>query len=146
MCSLGVDFGVDSAHALIVRHSAGVEYGTRVVDYPVGALGVWLDPEDFPAALVGRRARFALRPSIAQAVETATAMERFAHMALRSLQMAPDIQPIALQLRLKRFKRKHGADARNGRAINRRILEGKDRGPWRPVHADLADGGAELSI
>ena len=46
MFSLGVDFGTNSVRALVVRCSDGVEYGSRVVDYPSGAQGVLLDPKD----------------------------------------------------------------------------------------------------
>ncbi len=46
MFALGVDFGTNSVRALIVRCSDGVEFGSRVVDYPSGAEGVLLDPVD----------------------------------------------------------------------------------------------------
>ena len=44
--TLGLDYGTNSVRALIVRCSDGVEYGSRVVDYPSGAQGVLLDPKD----------------------------------------------------------------------------------------------------
>ena len=46
MFTLGLDYGTNSVRALIVRCSDGVEYGSRVVDYPSGAQGVLLDPSD----------------------------------------------------------------------------------------------------
>lgn len=46
MFTLGLDYGTNSVRALIVRCSDGVEYGSRVVDYPSGAQGVLLDPKD----------------------------------------------------------------------------------------------------
>ncbi len=46
MFTLGLDYGTNSVRALIVRCSDGVEYGSRVVDYPSGAQGILLDPKD----------------------------------------------------------------------------------------------------
>jgi L-ribulokinase len=46
MFTLGVDFGTNSVRALVVRCADGVEFGSRVVDYPSGAQGVLLDPKD----------------------------------------------------------------------------------------------------
>jgi L-ribulokinase len=44
--TLGVDFGTNSARALVVRCSDGAELGSCVVDYPSGERGVLLDPAD----------------------------------------------------------------------------------------------------
>ena len=46
MFTIGLDFGTNSVRALVVRCSDGAEYGSRVVDYPSGAQGVLLDPND----------------------------------------------------------------------------------------------------
>ena len=46
MFTLGLDFGTNSVRALVVRCADGAEYGSRVVDYPSGAQGVLLDPND----------------------------------------------------------------------------------------------------
>ena len=46
MFTLGLDFGTNSVRALVVRCADGAEYGGRVVDYPSGAQGVLLDPND----------------------------------------------------------------------------------------------------
>jgi L-ribulose-5-phosphate 4-epimerase len=73
-----------------------------------------LDPDDFPGVLVNRHAPFAWGRSVAKAVETAVAIECVAQMALMSLQLAPDLQPIEDELLDKHFKRKHGAGAYYG--------------------------------
>jgi L-ribulokinase len=46
MFTLGLDFGTNSVRALIVRSSDGAEFGSRVVNYPSGAQGILLDPND----------------------------------------------------------------------------------------------------
>ncbi len=46
MFTLGLDFGTNSVRALVVRCADGAEYGSRVFDYPSGAQGVLLDPND----------------------------------------------------------------------------------------------------
>ena len=75
-----------------------------------------LDPADFPGVLVNRHAPFTWGPSASKAVETAVAVECIAHMALMSLQLAPDLEPIEAELLVKHFKRKHGAGAYYGQA------------------------------
>jgi L-ribulose-5-phosphate 4-epimerase len=75
-----------------------------------------LDPADCPGVLVNRHAPFAWGPSVAKAVETAVAMECIAHMALMSLLLAPDLEPIEGELLAKHFRRKHGADAYYGQS------------------------------
>jgi L-ribulose-5-phosphate 4-epimerase len=72
------------------------------------------DPQDFPGVLVNRHAPFAWGPSVAKAVEAAVAVECIAHMALMSLQLAPDLESIETELLNKHFKRKHGAGAYYG--------------------------------
>jgi L-ribulokinase len=44
--SLGIDFGTNSARALVVRCSDGAELGTSVAAYRSGRQGVLLDPKD----------------------------------------------------------------------------------------------------
>ena len=75
-----------------------------------------VDPADFPGVLVNRHAPFAWGPTVAKAVETAVAMECVAEMALMSLALAPDLEPIEPELLAKHFKRKHGAGAYYGQA------------------------------
>ncbi len=73
-----------------------------------------LDPADFPGVLVNRHGPFAWGPSVAKAVEAAVAVECIAHMALMSLQLAPNLAPIEPELLAKHFKRKHGPGAYYG--------------------------------
>lgn len=75
-----------------------------------------VDPADFPGVLVNRHAPFAWGPTVAKAVEAAVAMECVAEMALMSLALSPDLEPIEPELLAKHFKRKHGADAYYGQA------------------------------
>ena len=44
--SLGVDYGTNSVRALVVDVANGEEIATAVYDYPSGAAGVLLDPQD----------------------------------------------------------------------------------------------------
>ena len=44
--TLGLDYGTNSARALIVRCADGKEFGSCVVDYPSGHQGILLDPKD----------------------------------------------------------------------------------------------------
>ena len=73
-----------------------------------------LDPADFPGVLVNRHGPFTWGPSVAKAVEAAVAVECIAHMALMSLQLAPNLAPIEPELLAKHFKRKHGPGAYYG--------------------------------
>jgi len=73
-----------------------------------------LDPAAFPGVLVNRHAPFTWGPSVDKALETAVAVECIAHMALMSLQLAPDLEPIEPELLAKHFSRKHGAGAYYG--------------------------------
>jgi L-ribulose-5-phosphate 4-epimerase len=75
-----------------------------------------LDPSDFPGVLVNRHAPFTWGPNAGKAVEVAVAIECIAHMAMMSLQLAPDLKPIEPELLTKHFKRKHGAGAYYGQA------------------------------
>jgi L-ribulose-5-phosphate 4-epimerase len=75
-----------------------------------------LDPADCPGVLVNRHAPFTWGPNVGKAVEVAVAVECIAHMAMMSLQLAPDLKPIEPELLTKHFKRKHGAGAYYGQA------------------------------
>jgi L-ribulose-5-phosphate 4-epimerase len=77
------------------------------------------DPADFPGVLVNRHAPFTWGPTVAKAVETAVAVECIAQMALMSLQLAPDLEPIEEELLNKHFRRKHGAGAYYGQTSGR---------------------------
>ncbi|WP_221030805.1 ribulokinase [Actomonas aquatica] len=48
--TLGLDYGTNSARALIVRTSDGQEFGSCVVNYPSGHQGILLDPKDHNVA------------------------------------------------------------------------------------------------
>jgi len=73
-----------------------------------------LEPLDFPGVLVNRHAPFTWGKSVAKAVEVAVAVECIAHMASRSLALAPKLKTIEPELRAKHFKRKHGRGAYYG--------------------------------
>ena len=77
------------------------------------------DPADFPGVLVNRHAPFTWGATVAKAVETAVAVECIAHMALMSLQLEPDLEPIEEELLNKHFRRKHGAGAYYGQTSGR---------------------------
>ena len=77
------------------------------------------DPADFPGVLVNRHAPFTWGPSVAKAVEAAVALECIAEMALMSLQLRPDLEPIEEELLNKHFRRKHGAGAYYGQTSGR---------------------------
>jgi L-ribulokinase len=44
--TLGIDYGTNSVRALLVRCADGAEFGSCVVNYPSGAEGIMLDPND----------------------------------------------------------------------------------------------------
>jgi L-ribulose-5-phosphate 4-epimerase len=77
-----------------------------------------VDPLDVPGVLVNRHAPFTWGPTVAKAVETAVALECVAEMALKSLQLVPDLATIETELLNKHFKRKHGAGAYYGQKSN----------------------------
>ena len=66
-----------------------------------------------PGVLVNRHAPFTWGSSVAKAVEVAVAVECIAHMALMSLQLNPDLEPIEEELLNKHFQ----AQARPGRLL-----------------------------
>ena len=73
-----------------------------------------LDPSEIPAVLVRNHGPFVWGPSGERAVETATALEIIAQMALHALQLNPSAPPPALELIDKHFLRKHGPSAYYG--------------------------------
>jgi L-ribulose-5-phosphate 4-epimerase len=77
------------------------------------------EPADFPGVLVNRHAPFTWGSSAAKALEAAVAVECIAHMALMSLQLAPNLEPIEEELLDKHFRRKHGAGAYYGQILGR---------------------------
>lgn len=75
---------------------------------------VSLDPSEIPAVLVRNHGPFVWGPSGEKAVETATALEIIARMALHALQLNPSAPPPAPALIDKHFLRKHGPSAYYG--------------------------------
>lgn len=75
-----------------------------------------LDPMRFPGVLAASHAPFAWGRTVAKAVENAYVIEETARMALHSMQLDPDLQPIPKYLLDKHFLRKHGAGAYYGQA------------------------------
>ena len=69
--------------------------------------------------LVNRHAPFTWGSTVTKAVETAVAVECIAHMALMSLQLAPNLEPIESELLHKHFRRKHGPSAYYGQGPER---------------------------
>lgn len=72
------------------------------------------EPLHSPGILVNRHAPFTWGATAAKAVEAAVALECVADMALKSLQLVPDLRPIEDELLRKHFYRKHGPDAYYG--------------------------------
>ena len=75
-----------------------------------------LDPLDFPGVLVHRHAPFTWGTTVAQAVESAVALECIAELAMMSLQLAPKLKRIEPALRARHFRRKHGPGAYYGQS------------------------------
>ena len=73
-----------------------------------------LDPQQIPAVLVNGHGPFAWGPTGLKAVENAFALEIVAEMALKALQLNPQVRPITPCLLDKHFLRKHGATATYG--------------------------------
>ena len=73
-----------------------------------------LDAEEHPGVLVHSHGPFAWGPGSAKAAENASVMEMLAEMALYSLQLTPQLQPVDRVLLDRHFKRKHGEDAYYG--------------------------------
>jgi len=73
-----------------------------------------LDPLNIPGILIASHAPFAWGPTPAYAVENAIVLELTAQMALASMSLAPNLQPIPQFLLDKHFLRKHGPGAYYG--------------------------------
>lgn len=73
-----------------------------------------VDPSLVTAVLVHGHGPFVWGPSGAKAVESALALEIVAEIAMKSLQLSPNVQPISVALREKHFCRKHGETAYYG--------------------------------
>src|ERR1700747_1055934 len=86
-----------------VRSSYEWETGNVIVERFRG-----IDPAAVPAVLVHGHGPFVWGPSGEKAVENALALEIVAEMALRAIQLNPQVQPISNHLLDKHFLRKHG--------------------------------------
>ena len=73
-----------------------------------------IDPTEICAVLVHGHGPFVWGPSGKKAVEYAFALEIIAEMAMKTMQLNPDAQPVPQYLLNKHFKRKHGASAYYG--------------------------------
>ncbi|RPJ32151.1 MAG: ribulokinase [Verrucomicrobiaceae bacterium] len=74
--TIGLDYGTNSARALVVDCSNGREIGTAVVDYPSGQQGILLNPSDHHLARQNPADYlFALEKATLQALEAAEASE-----------------------------------------------------------------------
>lgn len=73
-----------------------------------------LDPLTTPAVLVSGHAPFCWGPDVTAAAHTAAIVEELAHMALLTLTINAECQPISRALHEKHFLRKHGSDAYYG--------------------------------
>jgi L-ribulose-5-phosphate 4-epimerase len=104
----------------VTRKMSAAEIGGGAYEWETGNVIVerftseGLDPADYPGVLVNRHAPFTWGGTVAKAVEVAVAVECIAHMALMSLQLAPDLAAIEPELLNKHFKRKHGPGAYYG--------------------------------
>jgi L-ribulose-5-phosphate 4-epimerase len=75
-----------------------------------------LDPAKVCAVLVHSHGPFAWGPNGKKAVENAFALEIVAEMALKAIQLNPQVRPISGHLLNKHFLRKHGTDAYYGQS------------------------------
>ena len=73
-----------------------------------------LDPLETPAALVASHGPFAWGAGTGDALENAIALETVAAIALDTLTLRPDVEPIDAVLHQRHFWRKHGPDAYYG--------------------------------
>ncbi|MEI8037057.1 MAG: ribulokinase [Verrucomicrobiota bacterium] len=74
--TIGLDYGTNSARALVVECATGRELGTAVVDYPSGDQGVLLDSSDhLLARQIPADYLFALEQATVQAVRAASLAE-----------------------------------------------------------------------
>ena len=75
-----------------------------------------IDPANVPGVLVANHAPFTWGPTLEKAVENAIVLEFAAQMALATLSLTPDINPIPAYLLDKHFLRKHGPQAYYGQS------------------------------
>jgi L-ribulose-5-phosphate 4-epimerase len=75
-----------------------------------------LDPTQVCAVLVHSHGPFVWGPSGKKAVENALALEIVAEMALKAIQLNPQVQPISTHLLDKHFLRKHGPGSYYGQS------------------------------
>jgi len=94
---------------LQIRRAYELETGNVIVERFLN-----LSPEEFPGVLVHSHGPFAWGPTPNKAVENAYMLEVLAQMALQTLQLNPNTQPIDPFLREKHFFRKHGKGAYYG--------------------------------
>jgi len=73
-----------------------------------------LDPLEISAVLVKNHGPFVWGPNGKKAVEYALALEIVAEMAMKAIQLNPNVEPVPPYLLDKHFKRKHGAGAYYG--------------------------------
>jgi len=73
-----------------------------------------LDPLEISAVLVKNHGPFVWGPNGKKAVEYAFALEIIAEMAMKAIQLNPNVEPVPPYLLDKHFKRKHGAGAYYG--------------------------------
>lgn len=91
------------------------EYEVRTGDVIVETfVDLGLEPLEMPAALVASHGPFAWGADVAGAVENAVALEAVAASALGTEQLRPGAEPIAEDLLLRHFRRKHGPGAYYG--------------------------------
>lgn len=88
-----------------------VATGDAIVE-TLAALG--LGPLEMPAVLVASHGPFAWGADAAEAVENAVALEAVAAAALRTEQLRAGAEPVAEELLLRHFSRKHGPAAYYG--------------------------------
>ena len=104
----------------LTREEIAGAYEERTGDVIVETIeGSGLDPLEMPAVLVDSHGPFVWGRDAAQAVENAVALETVAAMAIDSLALTPGLEPVAEELLLRHFLRKHGAAAYYGQSGTR---------------------------
>jgi L-ribulose-5-phosphate 4-epimerase len=99
----------------LTREEIGGAYEERTGDVIAETIeGLHLDPLEMPAVLVASHGPFVWGEDVARAVENAVALEAVAGTALHTLLLAPGSEPVAEELLLRHFLRKHGAAAYYG--------------------------------
>ena len=75
-----------------------------------------LNPVHTPAVLVSNHAPFCWGGTVGDAVHVAVVLEEVARMALETISLNPEVQPVSDALHAKHFTRKHGPTAYYGQA------------------------------